>query len=97
LPFVVNPPILASAQQPESLGESLRGQTSSLGNQAMTALLTAPPQYIATPWSAHATAKAVRFGAAPAVRLKGTFQSVMLPTVVSDVKANHLKYLAGRS
>jgi hypothetical protein len=63
----------------------------------MTALLTAPPQYIATPWSAHATAKTVRFGAAPPVRLKGTFQSAMLPTVVSGVKAKHLKYLAGSS
>ena len=63
----------------------------------MTALLTAAPQHIAPSWSPHANAKAVCFCPAPAVRLKGTFQSVMLPTVVSDVKANHLKYLAGRS
>jgi hypothetical protein len=88
LPFVVNAPKFASAQQPESLGESLRGQTNSLGIQAMTALLTTAPQDIATSRSPHANTKAVRFGAAPAVRLKGTFQSAMLPTVISSLKLN---------
>jgi hypothetical protein len=54
----------------------------------MTALLTTAPQDIATSRSPHANAKAVRFGAAPAVRLKGTFQSAMLPTVISGLKLN---------
>jgi hypothetical protein len=63
----------------------------------MAALLTAAPQHIAPPRSAHANTKAVRFCPAPAVGLIGTFQDAMLPAWISCVKVELLRYLAGRS
>ena len=61
----------------------------------MAALLTAAPQNIAPPRSAHPNAKAVRFGAAPAVGLKGSFQDAMLPAWISCVTLEHLRYIVG--
>ena len=57
----------------------------------MAAFLTATPQHIAPPRSSHANPEAVSFGAAPAVRLIGTFQDAMLPAWISFVTIEPLR------
>ena len=57
----------------------------------MTAFLTAAPQHIAPSGCPHANAKAVCFCPAPAIRLKSTFQSAMLPAWISSLNFDYLR------
>jgi len=57
----------------------------------MAALLTAAPQHIAPPRSAHTNTKAVCFCPVPAVGLIGTFQDAMLPAWISYDKVEPLR------